>query len=491
MAVSLSACGGGGGGSSYDGPTIDQLTVGKDYTDLAAEIQVFTNRTDLVNKDFQSYVTEFNKLYPNITVTYEGSTNYDSDATTRMTAGDWGDICMIPSSLQKSDFEAYFQPLGSKTTLEQTYDFLTEKSFQDQVYGIPSMGNAQGIIYNKKIFEQAGITEIPKTPDEFLDALQKIKDNTDATPLYTNFAAGWTLAAWDAYISGSATGDPDYANQVMVHEENPFSDRGDMTGPYAVYYVMYEAVKRGLVEDDPVTSDWESSKNRINTGEIGCMVLGSWAVSQCQEAGPNPKDIGYMSFPITVNGKQYATAGADYCYAVNINSSDDEKIASMLYIKWLTESSDYSIKQGGLPTVKGGPIPDVLAAFEENEVTFVVNNDGLEGEEDLQTQISNGSELTLNSDYSKHQRLIESALDGSKTLDDNMDEWNAAWTNAQNTYGSIQSESGLGLGAGFSQGKAEDAGGLTPVKDDNAAMRKSSPRTSSIFGRMEHYGALS
>ena len=51
---------------------------------------------------------------------------------------------------------------------------------------------------------------------------------------------------------------------------------------------------------------------------------------------------------------------------------------------------------------------------------------------------------------------------------------------------SIQSESGLGLGAGFSQGKAEDAGGLTPVKDDNVAMRKSSPRTSSIFGRMEH-----
>ena len=90
-----------------------------------------------------------------------------------------------------------------------------------------------------------------------------------------------------------------------------------------------------------------------------------------------------------------------------------------------------------MPTVKGGPIPDVLAAFEENEVTFVVNNDGLEGEEDLQTQISNGSELTLNSDYSKHQRLIESALDGSKTLDDNMDEWNAAWTNAQNTYGAL------------------------------------------------------
>lgn len=438
MALSLTACGGGGGSAgSYEGPTFDQLTVGEDYTDLTAEIQVFTNRTDLINEDFQEYVAAFNQIYPNIAITYEGSTNYDSDATTRMTAGDWGDICMIPSSLQKSDFEVYFQPLGSKSTLDQSYDFLTEKSYLGQVYGIPAMGNAQGIIYNKKVFEQAGVTEIPKTPDEFLDALQQIRDNTDAIPLYTNFAAGWTLAAWDAYLGGSATGDPNYMNQIMVHEENPFSDRGDMTGPYAVYYVMYEAVKRGLIEEDPVTSDWESSKTRINTGEIGCMVLGSWAVSQCQEAGPNPKDIGYMSFPITVNGRQYATAGADYCYGVNINSSEDEKIASMLYIKWLTESSGYSLEQGGLPTLKGGPVPEVLSAFTENEVEFVVNNDGLEGEEDLQTQISNGSELTLNADYSKHQRLIESALDGSKTLDDNMDEWNAAWTNAQNTYGAL------------------------------------------------------
>ena len=45
------------------------------------------------------------------------------------------------------------------------------------MYGIPSTGNAQGIVYNKKVFEAAGITTLPKTPDEFLDDLQKIKDS--------------------------------------------------------------------------------------------------------------------------------------------------------------------------------------------------------------------------------------------------------------------------------------------------------------------------
>ena len=33
-----------------------------------------------------------------------------------------------------------------------------------------------------------------------------------------------------------------------------------MTGPYAVYYVLYEAVARGLIEDDPTTTDWKEVK---------------------------------------------------------------------------------------------------------------------------------------------------------------------------------------------------------------------------------------
>ena len=70
--------------------------------------------------------------------------------------------------------------------------------------------------------------------------------------------------------------------------------------PYAVYYILYEAVKRGLTEADPTTTDWEGSKPRINNGQIGAMVLGSWAIVQMQAAGDHADDIGYMPFPITV-----------------------------------------------------------------------------------------------------------------------------------------------------------------------------------------------
>ena len=33
-----------------------------------------------------------------------------------------------------------------------------------------------------------------------------------------------------------------------------------------------------------MSTDWESSKGRINSGEIATMVLGSWAVQQFKDA---------------------------------------------------------------------------------------------------------------------------------------------------------------------------------------------------------------
>ena len=206
-------------------------------------------------------MAEFQKLYPNITISYEGITDYANDMTTRLTSNDWGDICMIPTTIPLTELGDYFYKLCDLDAINDEYNFAANRAYGQDVYGIPSTGNAQGIVYNKAVFEAAGITELPKTPDEFLDALQKIKDyDPSIVPLYTNYAAGWTMSAWDAYIGGGATGDADWMNITMPQTKDPFAKGAlgaDDMGPYAVYYTLYEAVKRGLTEDDPTTTDWE------------------------------------------------------------------------------------------------------------------------------------------------------------------------------------------------------------------------------------------
>lgn len=415
--------------------TIDQIELGKDYTDIKADLKFLTHKTDVVDTVFKGYVEEFQKLYPNVNIEYEGITDYANDVTMRLSTGDWGDICMVPTTVDKDELENYFVSFGDKGSLSKIYEsnMLNNFAFSDQVYGLPSMANVQGIVYNKAVFKEAGITELPKTPDEFLDDLQKIKDNTDAIPMYTNFAAGWTMTAWDSYIDGGATGDPDFVNNVLCKGKDPFSDRGDGTGPYAVYNTLYEAVSRGLTEDDPTTTDWEGSKGMLNNGQIGCMALGSWSVTQMQQAGDHADDIGYMTFPITVDSKQYAAAGPDYCYGINCNSSEDQQIAAMCYIKWLVEESGYSQSEGGLSIVTGSEYPEALKDMEG--VELVVNNPAPEGEENLWNDINNDSELGINVSGAVPTEVVESAVTGDKTMDDLVQEWNEKWTSAQENNG--------------------------------------------------------
>ncbi len=424
-----------------DVPTFDSFALGTDFKDITATIKVLNHRTDLIESGaIKGYIARFNEMYPNITVEYEGITDYAEDIVIRLGGSkDWGDIMMLPASLEADEFANFFVPFGNLEEMKEKYNFIDNKQFDGIVYGIPSTGNAQGIVYNKAVFAAAGINELPKTPDEFITALQKIKDNTDAIPLYTNYAAGWTMGAWDAYLGGSATGNANLMNIDMLHQKDPFSDRGDSTGPYAVYKVLYDATAKGLIEEDYTTTDWEGCKAMINNGQIGCLVLGSWAYSQMRDAGEHGEDIGYMSFPITVNGKQYASAGADYCYAINKNADVNQQIASMVYIKWLTYESGFTYNEGGIPIDKNGEYPDLYAAFEG--IDFIADNPAKPEEATLPDELNAESALSLNrGGNEKVQKIIEAAFNGSKSFDEIMNEWNQAWSDAQKALNVIVNE---------------------------------------------------
>ena len=418
--------------SAEGGLTYASVNLGEDYTDLTTTIKFIHHKTDREDDGtIADLIAEFNRVYPNITVETEGVTDYAEDALLRLTTGDWGDVMFIPA-IDKAELPTYFIPYGTTEEMDQYINFANNWEYEKQCYGIGYMANAQGLLYNKKVFADAGITELPKTPDEYIAALQAIKDNTDAIPLYTNYAAGWTMGGqWDAFLGAITTGDTTWLNQKFVHTAEPFKDNGDGTGAYALYKILYDAVANGLTEEDYTTTDWEGCKAMINNGEIGSMVLGSWAIAQMKAAGDNPDDIGYMPFPITVDGQQYATAGADYCYGINVNASDDNKAASMVFVKWMVEESGWCDFEGGYPISKTAP-----TSFVFDGVNIVENDPALEGEEDLMNEMNSESELSFNAGGDlKVQNIVEEAATGGKSFDDIMAEWTQAWNDAQEELG--------------------------------------------------------
>lgn len=410
------------------GITYASINLGEDYKDLTTTIKFIHHKTDREEDGtMPGLIAKFNEVYPNITVETEGITDYQEDSLLRLSTGEWGDVMFIPA-VDKAELSTYFIPYGTVSEMSEFINFADEWMYDDMCYGIGFMGNAQGILYNKKVFADAGITDMPKTPDDFIAALQAIKDNTDAVPLYTNYAAGWTMGGqWDAFLGAITTGDETWINQKFVHTAEPFKDNGDGTGAYSLYKILFDATQQGLIEDDYTTTDWEGCKPMINNGEIGCMVLGSWAIAQMKAAGDNPDDIGYMPFPMTINGKQYATAGPDYSFGINANTSEDNQIASMVFVKWMVEESGWCDLEGGYPISKTAP-----TSFVFDGVEIVRNVPALEGEEDFMNEMNAESELSFNAGGdAKVQRIVEAAATGAESYDDIMADWTAAWNMAQ------------------------------------------------------------
>ncbi|THG30417.1 carbohydrate ABC transporter substrate-binding protein [Glaciibacter flavus] len=333
----------------------------------SGDITVLTNRTDLVDTTFKDYKKAFEKKYPKVNVKFEAITDYEGEVTTRLSTGDYGDVLGIPASVTPSQLPQFFEPLGDTSDMKKKYRFLNDKSYDGKQYGLPTFGNANGILYNKRIWKEAGVTDLPKTPDEFIADLKLIKEKTDAIPYYTNYKDGWPLGSWQ--------GQQGFSGDTGVVTDRDKSDAPWSKGSeqYITDALLFDVVKDKLSEDDPTTTAWEGSKALIGSGKAATAVLGSWAISQFQQAakdaGADPADIGYMPFPYQKDGEFHSAIGGDFNNAININSKN--KVAARAWVDWFTNDSGFAQSQGAIPAQVDAPNPSTLQDFTDAKVKLV------------------------------------------------------------------------------------------------------------------------
>ena len=252
----------------------DANAAGEESSDeISGTIKVLHNRTDRDQDGTMAKLTEgFNALYPNVTVEYQSFTNYADDIATMMQSDNYGDVIMTPQALKQADLPNFFASFGSYDELSEKYYWLENYTVDGQVYALPTGGTASGVLYNKRVWADAGITELPTTTDEFLNCLKMIEENTDAIPYYTNYNAGWCITQWQSLVVG-ASGDPDYNNKLLTDKVDLFSEGSPYDAVYGTLFDIY--ADPTLHEDDPMTTDWEGCKPAFAQGKIGTMVCHS------------------------------------------------------------------------------------------------------------------------------------------------------------------------------------------------------------------------
>lgn len=385
-------------------------------------LTVLTQRTDLAATVFPEYSEKFKALHPEVKeVVFEASDDYENTIKTRMNTKDYGDVLLIPNGITNADLGNFFEPLGTISDLKTKYKGLV-KINGETVYGIPSNLNAAGtVLYNKEAFTKAGITSFPKNPQELYEAAKKLKA-VGVTPLYTNYAAKWPFGQWDDGALAMAA-DRQY-KLSLINDSAPFSQGKPY---YELFKVMYEMSKNKWIEEDPITSDWEGSKQMLADGKIGMLVLASWAYPQITALTDKKDSIGLGIFPLpTKDGKNYLSVSGDYNLAINKHSKNKE--LAKQFIEFFIKDSGYIKNYGVISPDRSAQNPayveDLLAAANGNVLEDIFVSRPEEEKRLKEIQDNSGIDIANSADFK--QEIIDAGIQG-KSFDDIMKKLNDRW----------------------------------------------------------------
>lgn len=139
---------------------------------------------------FSEIIRNFKKSYPNISIKYRNIPfdNYEETVIDALAAGQGPDIWMIHSSWlpkHKDKLKPLPKELNySLADFRKDFVDVAEKDLVDngQIYALPLYVDTLALYYNKDLFNSAGISQPPKTWDEFIEdvkLLTKVDKNNN------------------------------------------------------------------------------------------------------------------------------------------------------------------------------------------------------------------------------------------------------------------------------------------------------------------------
>ncbi|WP_339158860.1 extracellular solute-binding protein [Paenibacillus sp. FSL W8-0186] len=395
----------------------DSNTAGKDTANkLSGKVTFLTNRTDMIGKEYDDYVKRFNEKYPDITIEFEASqTDYNQQIKVRMASGELPDLMFIPD-IPNSDLPKYFAPLDD-LELSAEVTFKDFKSYDGKLYGITTGNSTSGIVYNKKAFADAGITELPKTWDEFLAACEKLKQN-GVIPLSSNFKDKWPLGNWVYDLPRVIENNKDFPNE-RLNMEAPFS----MDNGYGkAMSLLRTLAEKGYLEKDINSTNWEQSKKDVANGKMGMYFLGNWVINQVIGVGAESDNIGFFPLPFDNSGEIRAGLNPDFFYAVSKDSKNLE--AAKAFLTWMLEDSGYEDFAGFISPLEGRE--SKLTQLAEFQATGVDLQEGMPDDPKV-IEISNKAQIDL--------PAIAQEFVLAKDPQAVLDKWNKAWAKAKKDLG--------------------------------------------------------
>jgi raffinose/stachyose/melibiose transport system substrate-binding protein len=322
---------------------------------------IFADGDEGFKQIMNKIVSDFNTAHSDITVTVQPGNGgaYSEFLKTKDSVGEFPDI------MEMRDTAMYVRA-GKLAELPEdiTSLFETTTSFDGKVYTAPMAGeNTEGIYYNKKYFEENGLSE-PTTYDEFIQLCQTIKDKGDMSPLVVGGQDIWHLG----FLFNKA-----YDDQVISQDANFIEDcyKGTKTFSDSTFKATFEEMKTlSQYFQDGWTSTPDAQITTFLVNNMSAMLFsGTHMIKTIEEADPS-FELGWFPIP-SPDGKLRLVGGAGIGgLAISAEAAKDEnkKKAAEEFIRFFFSDTEYKYYLEGmnaLPTTKETPELNVDPILQE------------------------------------------------------------------------------------------------------------------------------
>ncbi|WP_166242041.1 ABC transporter substrate-binding protein [Paenibacillus turpanensis] len=328
LSSALTAC---GGGKDDAGQTNTGGAGGDAKKDVT--IRIFQYKVEIAEQ-LNKLKEEYEKAHPGVKLQIEtvgGGADYGAALKAKFAGGEEPDIFNNGGNSELDLWIDKMEDLSGEPWVANMIDSTKAQISRDgKIYGQPIGIEGYGFLYNKELFDKAGITQVPNTLASLEDAAKKLQAAGVATPFANGYQEWWILGIHNMNVALANQPNPDQfiadlkAGKVQLKDNKIFQDWVNL---------LDLTVKYG--SKTALTTDYNTQVTEFATGKAGLMQQGNWTQVQINKTNPDIK-IGVAPMPISNEATSKIFTGVPNNWAVNKNSKVKEEAKA--FLNWLVSS---------------------------------------------------------------------------------------------------------------------------------------------------------
>jgi arabinogalactan oligomer/maltooligosaccharide transport system substrate-binding protein len=241
--------------------------------------------------------------------------------------------------------KGFFLPLDGTEALADESKFksnlIEQAKYEGKTYGVPIVTDTLALVYNKELFEKAGVAA-PKTWDDLKTAAATIKDKTGVDGYWGSTQAYYAQSF--LYGEGTDTVDAD-AKKITVNS-------AAAQKAYGTWLSLFSG--KGLHKADTTADAYAHIQDAFVNGKVAAIVQGPWEITNFYKgaAFKDKNNLGIATVPAGSTGKSGAPTGG-HNLSVYAGSDKAHQAASLKFVNFMTSAKSQAtiaLKNSTLPT---------------------------------------------------------------------------------------------------------------------------------------------